>query len=216
MSYLSVSKFDQYQHYKSRRPSWVKFYVSLLDTEHPLNALPVPTRYLFDRLLLLAANYNNAIPKDFELLAKLLRMDPKECREGCEQLLKGRWIKETQTKRRASKGASKGASTILSPEAEAEAERDTALVVVPTSTLDVAPRTAISNGPSGKGKLSDERWYLVEKILQATSGVDPNSRGVLEAYAGKVSISSLADVADRAQGHDVGWAVAALKGERHA
>ena len=120
MSYLSVVKFDQHQHYKNRRPPWVKFYVSLLDVHHPLNALPIPTRYLFDRLLLLAADYDNAIPNDPELIAKLLRMPPRACREGLTQLLKGRWIKETRTKRRASKAASDFAPI--------EAERETEII----------------------------------------------------------------------------------------
>ena len=209
MSYLSIAKFNTYQHYKSRRPSWVKFYVTLLDTKHPLNALPVSTRYLFDRLLLLAANYDNAIPNDSELIAKLLCMDPEDCREGLAQLQKGRWIKATRSARRASKPASGTSRAIRSPEAEAEAELEKSF----SSSLpyvDVAA-TAISNG--GPERLSDERWYLVDKILTATRGSDAESRAVVEAYARKVPISVLADVADRARGHKVGWAVSALKGE---
>lgn len=125
MNYLSVAKFDSYQHYKNRKPSWVKFYVSLLDPNHPMNQLPVPTRYLFDRLLLLAAEWNNAIPNDSELIAKLLRMEPGECREGLDELRKGRWIKVTTTKRRASKSARGAASKSAPPELEIERELDT-------------------------------------------------------------------------------------------
>lgn len=124
MNYLAVSKFDSFQHYKNRKPSWVKFYVSLLDPKHPLNQLPVPTRYLFDRLLLLAAEWSNAIPNDSELIAKLVGMETGECREGLEQLKKGRWIKEKQTKRRASKPASKPASKSAPPERELEREKE--------------------------------------------------------------------------------------------
>lgn len=102
MSYLSVSKFKAHQHYKNRRPPWIKFYVTLLDPHHPLNDLPVPTRYLFDRILLLAAEYDNAIPNDSELIAKWLRMSSTACREGLAELEKGGWIKATRTKRRAS------------------------------------------------------------------------------------------------------------------
>lgn len=105
MSYLAVTKFEKYQHYKNRRPTWIKFYVALLDPKHPLNELPVSTRYLFDRLLLLAAEYNNAIPNDSELLANMLRMSSNDVREGLAELQEGRWIKETRTKRRASKDA---------------------------------------------------------------------------------------------------------------
>lgn len=106
--YLAVSNFDKHQHYKKNtRPSWIKYYVKLLDPHHPLNELPVTTRYVFDRMLLLAATHNNAVPNDSELIAKLLRMPPGDCREALDQLLKGRWIKEKQTTR-TSRGTSRG------------------------------------------------------------------------------------------------------------
>lgn len=121
MKYIAVCKFDEHQHYKNRKPTWVKFYVKMLDPHHPLNELPITTRYLFDRLLLLAAEYNNAIPNDSELIAKLLRMPPRTCREGLDELLKGRWIKEKSTTRRASNRASRN----VSAEREREKEKET-------------------------------------------------------------------------------------------
>ena len=75
MTYLSVTKFEQYQHYTQRRPPWVKFYVKLLEPDNPLMRLPVSTRYLFHMLLLLAAECDNAIPNDFEWLSTVC-----ECR----------------------------------------------------------------------------------------------------------------------------------------
>lgn len=106
--YLAVSKFDQHQHYKRNlRPTWIKFYTSLLDPHHPLNELPIATRYTFDRMLLLAANYGNAIPNDYELIAKLLRMPLGDCAEALEQLKKGRWIHEKQTPRTSRRQASR-------------------------------------------------------------------------------------------------------------
>lgn len=121
MSYLAVTNFRKFQHYKSRKPPWVKFYVDLLDPHHPINQLPIPTRYLFDRLLLLAAEWNNAIPNDCELIARLISMPPPDCREGLDQLLKGRWLKETRTHRRASQTASGSAL----PETETESYTET-------------------------------------------------------------------------------------------
>ena len=47
-------------------------------------------------------------------------MPPDACREGLDDLLKGRWIKVKQTKRRASKRASKVASDLLAPDTETE------------------------------------------------------------------------------------------------
>jgi hypothetical protein len=126
MKYLAVCKFDEYQHYKNRKPPWVKFYVKMLDPQHPLNELPVSTRYLFDRLLLLAAEYENAIPNDSELISNLLRMESGTCREGLDQLLKGRWIKEKGTKRSASKRASKVATRFEHQRQRTETETESA------------------------------------------------------------------------------------------
>lgn len=102
-TYLRVTKWDRYQHYKNRRPPWIKFYTDLLHPFNKINDLPVPTRYLFDRLLLLAAEYDNAIPNDSELIANLLRMETEDVTNGIQQLVKGRWIQATSSKRRASK-----------------------------------------------------------------------------------------------------------------
>lgn len=123
MSYLAVTNFRKFQHYKNRKPPWIKFYVDLLDPHHPINQLPIPTRYLFDRLLLLAAEWNNAIPNSPEFIATHVSMPNEDCRQALAQLMKGRWIKETTSTRRASKAAGKNAP----PETETELEIETPL-----------------------------------------------------------------------------------------
>ena len=120
--YLSVTNFRRHQHYKHRKPPWVKFYVELLDPHNKINKLPVEARFLFDRLLLLAAEWDNSIPNDFELIAKLVVMDKRACRESLALLLKGRWLTEKKTKRCASKAASKAASNVAPTETETETE----------------------------------------------------------------------------------------------
>lgn len=176
MSYLAVTKLSTYQHYKNRRPPWVKLYTTLLDVNHPLNKLPVPTRYLFDRMLLLAANYDNAIPNDSELIAKLLRMDPEQCREGIEQLLQGRWIVERRTKRRASKPASKDASEVLATETETEKERTTQQRVLQThpasrttQSLPFTQELLVSRLIKYIGNHADERTDQVVRSLATHS-----------------------------------------------
>lgn len=160
MSYIAITKFSQHQHYKNRRPPWVKFYVSLLDPHHPINALPIATRYLFDRLLLLAANYDNAIPNDFELIARLLRMPPRACREGLAELEQGRWIKVTRTPRRASKVA-RGS---LPPETETETEK---VVISSTSTNGyIAPTRAIDRLLKSLTDADAQTAYTIQKLAR--------------------------------------------------
>lgn len=117
--YISLTNWEKYQHYKNRRPPWVKFYTDLLHPYNKLNDLPVSTRFLFDRLLLLAADYGNVIPNDHELIASVLRMSREDVANGCEQLRKGRWIQVRKTRRRASNSASATAP----PETETETDQ---------------------------------------------------------------------------------------------
>ena len=126
MSYLSVARFNDYQHYKGRKPPWIKLYVKLIDPHSAFNRLPPTTRYLFVALLLLAAEWDNAIPNQNELIASTLAIPTRNVREGLAELKKGGWIKETKTPRRASKLASNPASDFALPEKEIEKERTSA------------------------------------------------------------------------------------------
>lgn len=164
MKYLSVSKFSEYQHYRNRKPPWVKFYVTLLDPQHPLNDLPIPTRYLFDRLLLLAAEWNNSIPNDSELIGKLTRMDERDCREGLAQLVKGRWLREKHTKRTASRPASTSASKSLPPEREKELEKEPPIV-----PLHRAPKA--ESKKRGSGWVEDLFSYTGCKLVRGQGGM---------------------------------------------
>ena len=120
MTYLRVRKFSELQHYRNRPENpWIKFHVKLLEDEE-LNDLPIPTRLLWDRLLLLAQRYANAIPNDPERLANLTRIPTRNVREGIQQLLKGGWLSETKGNRRASKRASNGASATRAHENRTE------------------------------------------------------------------------------------------------
>lgn len=107
--YLRVTNWNHYQHYRDRKPIWIKYYVDIL-YDRKLHELPIPTRLLWDQLLLLAAERGNVIPNDPELIAKLLWIPTSDVREGIAQLVKGQWISETTGTRRASKPASKVAS----------------------------------------------------------------------------------------------------------
>ncbi len=211
MSYLAVTKLGKYQHYKNRNPPWVKLHTTLLDVNHPMNQLPVATRYLFDRMLLLAANYDNSIPNDSELIAKLLRMEPRECREGIEQLLKGRWIVERRTKRRASKPASKPASEMLATETESRDRERTTAVERPLLETQKAPSQSTASLPF-------TQELLVSKLLDHIGGdADDRTAGVIRSYATHLNDNTLANVLEssiaKKPKNRAAYVVAALKAE---
>lgn len=65
----SVANWSEYQHYKKRRPPWIKFYVALLDS-YDYGELSNDAQLLHVQLLLLAAKTDNKIPMDARWIAK--------------------------------------------------------------------------------------------------------------------------------------------------
>lgn len=69
MKTFSVKNWDTFQHYKNRRPIWIKLYNDLLDDYH-FNCLPDASRWQLVAIWLLASRYENRIPADAEWLQK--------------------------------------------------------------------------------------------------------------------------------------------------
>jgi hypothetical protein len=122
--YLVVRNWNKYQHYKDRRPVWIKFYVELLD-DYEMQRLPVSTRLLWDMLLLLAAKHNNAIPNDHEAISRVVGMEHEAVTNGIQHLLEGRWLSQTSRRPPASKTLADGYQD-ASPEKELEKEKEKA------------------------------------------------------------------------------------------
>lgn len=208
--YLSVTNFRRHQHYKHRKPPWVKFYVDLLDPHNKLNLLPIEARFLFDRMLLLAAEWDNAIPNDSELIAKLVAMQPRQCRQALAALVEGRWLVERKTKRRASKPASNGASNVATTEQEAEQETE--------RELEQEAEALVADA----GYVSDrdlDRLVEVQRILGYCRDSNTDSEGVLMFYARQVPLSGVVRIREncrRQKACGVGYAVNAFKSEAKA
>ncbi len=119
-TWLSVRQWNAHQHYQNRRPPWIKLYTRMLD-DLELRALPIATQLLWDRLLLLAARYDNAILNDSESIANATGIPRKQVANGIDALLKGRWLSETKGRRRASKPLASRKQKSM-PETEIERE----------------------------------------------------------------------------------------------
>ena len=63
IQYLSVKNFDQYQHYRDRRPPWIKLYQTILE-DYAFTRLPSASKWHLVGLFLLASRYENKIPYD--------------------------------------------------------------------------------------------------------------------------------------------------------
>ena len=69
MEYFSVKNFDKFQHYKDRKPPWIKLYNDLLD-DYEFAALPDASKMHLIAIWLLASRYENRIPHDTEWISR--------------------------------------------------------------------------------------------------------------------------------------------------
>lgn len=66
---LSVRNFEQYQHYKDRKPPWIKLYNDVLD-DYAFEVLPDASKAHLMLIWLLASRTDNRIPNDPEWIAR--------------------------------------------------------------------------------------------------------------------------------------------------
>jgi hypothetical protein len=115
---LRPKNWEKFQHYKQRRPPWIKFHRSLLD-DYEFHCLPLASRALAPMLWLLASEADNGeIDGDTVALSFRLRMTEKDLLDALKPLI--------------DKGMFENASAMLATrlqdaclETETEAERET-------------------------------------------------------------------------------------------
>lgn len=116
--YLRVKNWEKFQHYKNRRPVWIKYHVELLN-DYELTSLDYVTQLLYDRLLLVAALTDNSVPFDIGYISRNVAIDHKLVAVGVEKLRVAGFIVTSERKRSASKSiAKRSALACLETEAE--------------------------------------------------------------------------------------------------
>lgn len=89
---LAVKGWSEFQHYKHRKPPWIRLYRKLLD-DIEWHRLPVASRALAPMLWLLASEtQNGVIDGDSESIAFRLRYASKDFEEALNPLITGGWI----------------------------------------------------------------------------------------------------------------------------
>lgn len=87
MSTIRPKNWDDFQHYKNRRPIWIKLHRTLLD-DFDFHGLPLASRALAPMLWLLAGDYEQAnIPLDYAMLGFRFRMSSKEAEQAIKPLI---------------------------------------------------------------------------------------------------------------------------------
>lgn len=72
MKYLAVKNFEKYQHYKERRPPWVKLYNELLD-DYAFSCLQDASKAHLLCIWLLASRHNNQLPHDAQWIGRAIQ-----------------------------------------------------------------------------------------------------------------------------------------------
>lgn len=88
MKYLKVKNWEQFQHFKDRRPPWIKLYKDLLD-DYLFHSLPVESRALAPMLWLMASEHEplGTIKHDIKMISFRLRMTEKEVEKAINPLI---------------------------------------------------------------------------------------------------------------------------------
>lgn len=214
MTYLAITNWKRYQHYQGRRMIWLKFYVDLLEDEELL-ALPPLVQLLWDRLLLLAAQTSNAIPNDAEWIARRGRLPVEVCAEGVPQLLKGRWIQETKTRRRASKPASKPDSKGLALDTESEKGFSEPQTV---ASFGAVESEETSNGGWNRLGVSDERFFAQTALFKCIRDADDGTWDLVGRLSAQLPVSVLHSLRETLETRGdikshAGYVVGSLKAE---
>ena len=121
VSYLRVKNWERFQHYKDRRPPWIKFHVELLD-DHELQTLPVDARLMYSLILLVAARTDNNIPSDPEYISRQTALPAKVVAAAVQTLVDKGFLVPSDRKRAASKALARRKQS-AKPETEAYTEK---------------------------------------------------------------------------------------------
>jgi hypothetical protein len=218
--YLEVRNWERFQHYRDRKPIWIKFYVETLD-DTELRRLPYATRLLWDQILLLAARFDNRIPNDPEEISYLTRIDLVSVQEGIAALLQGAWIRETRASKPASKplaeteqDASPRARPRARGEAEAEAEKEKGRAVRSETTTRANGAT---NGQPVKQDREDQNRLATELLSLVDRDADERTPTQIRAFTTRLPASAFAKVIESVRTQNprnrAAYAVGALQSE---
>lgn len=89
---LTPKKWEEFQHYKDRSPSWIKFHKRILD-DFAFHRLPLASRALAPLLWLLASEYEGGvIDASLEEIAFRVHMTPNEVAEALNPLVEAKFF----------------------------------------------------------------------------------------------------------------------------
>ena len=120
--FLRVANYERFQHYKDRRPIWIKLHVAMLDS-YEITKLDPSTRLLALMLLLVAATHDNNIPYDPGYIAGKVAMDERTVAKCLFTLLSERFLLLSTRRHSASKTLARRSKSASPEQSRAEKRR---------------------------------------------------------------------------------------------
>lgn len=196
--YLRVRNWEKFQHYKDRRPLWIKSYVEILDDYDIIN-LPPATQLVYFKVLLVAARLENKLPNDPKYVASLMHLDTRTVSTAFTILVDKRFL-EVWTDQNASDLL---ADPVPRDREETEKER--------TETPPVENVGSLFDANA----LDTDRHTAYQHLLARVTGGDRNTPKVIRAFCKKLPKDRIERVAAGFDRRCVspGVAVQALKAE---
>lgn len=183
--FLRVRNWERFQHYKNRRPPWIKLHVETLD-DYELMHLDNDAQLVYERLLLLAARTDNNISHDPEWIGGQIVQDPRVVQAAVATLISTGFLSVAGRKRSASKAIAARKQS-ADPEAEQKAETEEEPETeqspgLPDESLEeLGQRLAANAAPFG----SEAR------LFEVLSDMDKNSSKVLRPLLDKLPVAAI-------------------------
>lgn len=221
--YITPKGWESFQHYKDRKPAWIKLHRDLLDN-YEFHCLPLASKALAPCLWLLASEYEGGqIPADFSLIGFRLRLSEKQVEDAVTPLIqKGFFIasnplaeckqdacleKEIETERERDISPSD-----LSPADAVDGQQDATRETIPCqSVVDVYNEVCGDLFPA-VAKLTDQRRKAIKRAWNAdkanpTERARTNSLDYWRRYFGHcLTITFFRKAASgELSGEHVGW-----------
>lgn len=199
--YLRVRNWEKHQHYKNRRPPWIKYHVESLN-DYELVQLPVATRLLYKELLLVAAITDNNIPHDPAWIASETHLKQAVVIEGVENLVVAGFLTVTGSKRSASKALARRERD-ASPRALARGRgREETETEEESAVKESSKGSGVVRPPAVRAlPLNEDKEVNVGKLLELIgSAGDDGTEGVVRSLAKKLNAGGLAKVAESVAG----------------
>lgn len=182
--FLRVRNWEKFQHYKNRRPPWIKLHVETLD-DYELLHLDNDAQLVYERMLLLAARTDNNVSNDPVWISGQIVQTPDTVSKALETLVNEGFLVLAGRKRAASKAiASRKQSATTEAETEAEKEPDSEAEQTPGLVEDLeslGERLEANAAPFG----SEER------LFEVLSDMDKNSPIVLRRLLDQLPVAAI-------------------------